>query len=246
MRWVRGGALTIALVAQVGCGWIQKPSWNKPWTYRAAVAAGVCCAAGSGVGMWIQTERRGTSRIVVVDDHVEEVKDDKDLWKGALIGCAIGIPVCGALGHIFLDPPAEPEPTPPPPSPTGEELPPGGVAVKAKRRIVLRGVYFDFDRADIRPDSRPVLDEAAELLKDPAAEVEQLVVEGHTDATGIDEYNQALSVRRAEAVYRYLVNRGVPPEIMRVEGHGESRPVASNESEEGRAQNRRVELRVVQ
>jgi OOP family OmpA-OmpF porin len=67
-------------------------------------------------------------------------------------------------------------------------------------------------------------------------------VEGHTDWIGSEEYNQALSVRRAEAVYRYLVNRGVEPERFTVEGFGKSRPIASNDTEAGRAQNRRVEL----
>lgn len=242
------GVLALILATQLGCGVIQKPSWNKPWGPRAAIAAGVCCAAGTGVGIAIQNERRGTSSLTVVQpdgtSEIRKVKDDRELWKGALIGCAVGIPVCGILGHIFLDPAAVEE-APPPPVPTGEELPPVGVEVKPKRRIVLRGVYFDFDRADIRPDSRPVLDEAADLVTSAGAELEQLVVEGHTDALGTDEYNQALSVRRAEAVFRYLVNQGVSPELMRIEGYGESRPVASNEDEEGRAQNRRVELRVL-
>jgi outer membrane protein OmpA-like peptidoglycan-associated protein len=111
-----------------------------------------------------------------------------------------------------------------------------------RRRIVLRGVNFDFNRADIRPDSRPILDQAVDVLREN--EDVHVVVEGHTDAVGTDEYNRALSVRRAEAVFRYLVNRGIPPERLRVEGFGESRPVASNDDEAGRAQNRRVELRV--
>lgn len=242
------GVLALILASQLGCGVIQKPSWDKPWGPRAAIAAGICCAAGTGVGIAIQNERRGTSSLTIVQPdgspEIRKVKDDRELWKGALIGCAVGIPVCGILGHIFLDPAAVAE-APPPPVPTGEELPPVGVEVKPKRRIVLRGVYFDFDRADIRPDSRPVLDEAAEIVTAARDEIEQLVVEGHTDALGTDEYNQALSIRRAEAVFRYLVNQGVPPELMRIEGYGESRPVASNEDEEGRAQNRRVELRVL-
>jgi OOP family OmpA-OmpF porin len=242
------GVLAFILAAQLGCGAIQKPSWDKPWGKGAAIAAGVCCAAGTGIGILIQNERRGTSTLIKTNpdggQEIRKVKDDRELWKGALIGCAVGIPVCGVLGHIFLDPAAAVEPTPPP-VPTGEELPPGGVEVKPKRRIVLRGVYFDFDRSDIRPDSRPVLDEAAEIVTAARQDIEQLVVEGHTDAQGTDEYNQALSIRRAEAVFRYLINGGVPPELMRIEGYGESRPVASNEDEEGRAQNRRVELRVL-
>ena len=119
-------------------------------------------------------------------------------------------------------------------------LPPSLRAPPVKRRIVLRGVNFDFNSAEIRPDARPVLDQAAELLKEnPEVDVR---VEGHTDSVGSVEYNQALSLRRAEAVYRYLVNRGVDPERFTVEGLGKSRPIANNDTEAGRAQNRRVEL----
>jgi OOP family OmpA-OmpF porin len=108
---------------------------------------------------------------------------------------------------------------------------------------VLRGVHFDFNKSDIRPDSRPILNEAGEILKEnPDVRIS---VEGHTDAIGSDQYNQQLSLRRAEAVFRYLVNHGIPPERMEVIGYGKRHPVASNDTDSGRAQNRRVELRVV-
>ncbi len=112
-----------------------------------------------------------------------------------------------------------------------------------KRRIVLRGVQFDFDSSEIRSDAKPVLDRAVEMLGENG-EV-NVVVDGYTDSVGTDEYNLALSIRRAEAVYRYLVNRGIAPERLRVQGFGEARPVASNDTDSGRAQNRRVELRVM-
>jgi OOP family OmpA-OmpF porin len=112
-----------------------------------------------------------------------------------------------------------------------------------KKRIVLRGVNFDFNSAELRPDSGPILDQAVAVLGENSDVL--VVVEGHTDNIGNDEYNQALSVQRAEAVFRYLVNRGIAPERLRTEGHGESRPVATNDTEQGRAQNRRVELRVM-
>jgi OOP family OmpA-OmpF porin len=71
-----------------------------------------------------------------------------------------------------------------------------------------------------------------------------IVVAGYTDAIGGDEYNQALSVRRAEVLYRYLVNHGVAPERLRAVGYGKTHLVADNATESGRAQNRRVELQV--
>jgi outer membrane protein OmpA-like peptidoglycan-associated protein len=69
------------------------------------------------------------------------------------------------------------------------------------------------------------------------------VVEGHTDSTGADAYNQALSERRANSVLRYLVDAGVPASRLSAQGFGESQPVADNDTAEGRAQNRRVVLR---
>jgi OOP family OmpA-OmpF porin len=69
------------------------------------------------------------------------------------------------------------------------------------------------------------------------------VVEGHTDSTGADAYNQALSERRANAVLKYLVDAGVPAARLSARGFGESEPVADNDTAEGRAQNRRVVLR---
>ena len=72
-----------------------------------------------------------------------------------------------------------------------------------------------------------------------------LIAVGHTDAIGTDGYNQSLSIRRVEAVKAYLVSKGVPAGQIRTEGKGESQPVASNQTRDGRAQNRRVEIEVV-
>ena len=232
--------LLLAVALQAGCGAIQKPGWRKPWGKGTWIPALVCGAIGAGVGVAIQNERPGCSTITIDGQRFRDC-DDEDLWKGAVIGAPIGAVVCAILGHVFLDPAPEIEEPPPPPlpPPTPEPTPEPVI----KRRIVLRGVNFDFNRADIRPDSRPILDQAVEVLRDNPGVL--IVSEGHTDAVGSDEYNLALSIRRAEAVFRYLVNRGIAPERLRVEGFGESRPVATNDTDSGRAQNRRVELRVL-
>jgi OOP family OmpA-OmpF porin len=108
---------------------------------------------------------------------------------------------------------------------------------------VLRGVNFDFDKATIRPDAAEILAEAARILReDPDIYVS---VDGHTDARGTDQYNERLSERRAQAVVEYLTRLDVSRSRLRAQGFGESRPVASNDTEEGRAQNRRVELNVI-
>jgi len=250
MRGASRTALTVVLLLQWGCSaanrpsWLQEPGWKKPWTYRSGVAAAVCAAIGAGAGVGIQEARTGCGTVtqngVPISRSCTSISNSNDdtfwVW-GALIGAFSGAVLCGILGHVFLDPAsrAELEPPPPPPPPT-----PVAAPAPIKQRIVLRGVNFAFNSSDIQPAARPVLDEAAEILKaNPGVTVR---VEGHTDSIGSDEYNQALSLRRAESVYRYLVNRGVDPERFRVEGFGESRPVASNNTEVGRAQNRRVEL----
>jgi outer membrane protein OmpA-like peptidoglycan-associated protein len=239
MSSVAKTVLLLLLCLQVGCAAIQKPTWRKPIGKGTWIPALVCSAIGAGVGIAIQNERRGCTTIEINDQRTRDC-DDRDLWKGAVIGAPIGAAVCALLGHLFLDPAPEvtlPEPPPPPPTPEPEPEP------VVKKRLVLRGVRFDFDSAELRPDSLPILDEAVLLLGDNRDIL--VVTEGHTDSRGTDAYNQALSVRRAEAVYRYLVNRGIAPERLTIRGFGETQPVASNETEMGRAQNRRVELRVV-
>jgi outer membrane protein OmpA-like peptidoglycan-associated protein len=119
---------------------------------------------------------------------------------------------------------------------TREPVPP------MQKRIVLRGVNFDFDKATIRKEARPILDEAIATLQREGTV--SIVAEGHTDSKGTDAYNENLSMRRANAVRDYLVAGGIAPSRIQVQGFGESRPVASNDTEDGRAQNRRVELRV--
>ena len=125
---------------------------------------------------------------------------------------------------------AAPPPPPPPPAPP------------AKRKIVLRGVNFDFDKSNIRADARPVLDEAIRVLQTEGGIA--VIAEGHTDAKGTDAYNQRLSERRAASVRDYLVKGGISASRIRTVGYGESRPVATNATDEGRAQNRRVELKI--
>jgi outer membrane protein OmpA-like peptidoglycan-associated protein len=134
--------------------------------------------------------------------------------------------------HRFL-PAAPPPPAPPPP-------PPVAAAPPMKKKIVLRGVNFDFDKYNIRPDAVPILEEAAKTLKD---ESELTVsVNGYTDAIGSAEYNQRLSERRANSVKNYLETLGVSGSRLTAQGFGKTNPVASNDTAEGRAQNRRVEL----
>lgn len=104
-------------------------------------------------------------------------------------------------------------------------------------------ITFGFNRSDLQPQFRPVLDRLASTL----TEYNQTIIEvaGHTDSVGSDAYNMDLSRRRANNVASYLQGRGVSQQRMEIVAAGESRPIASNDTEDGRARNRRVEITLV-
>jgi outer membrane protein OmpA-like peptidoglycan-associated protein len=101
-------------------------------------------------------------------------------------------------------------------------------------------INFDFDSATIREDGKPVIDGLAQALQRCPQRL--IRVEAHSDSIGSEQYNLALSDRRAAAVYMYLTEHGVPEAMLESKGYGAAEPIASNETEEGRAKNRRVEI----
>ena len=109
-------------------------------------------------------------------------------------------------------------------------------------RAIIYGIYFDYDKATIRPDSEETLSRILKAIK--ARPDVKLVIEGHTDAHGSDAYNQTLSDKRAQSVVNWLVSHGIAKEKLRAKGFGESRPVADNSKPDGRALNRRVEIAI--
>ena len=190
--------------------------------------------------------------------------DDKSLPSNGSYGDWIySVGLSFDFGGKAAPPPPPPPPPPaakaPPPNPDldGDGVPnerdkcpntrPGAVVdldgCEVEAVIALDGVYFDFDKATLKPEAMVVLNEAAALLD----QHERVVVEvaGHTDSIGTEAYNQGLSVRRADAVKDYLVSKGVTASRLSARGYGESQPVASNDTEAGRAENRRVELIVL-
>jgi outer membrane protein OmpA-like peptidoglycan-associated protein len=101
-------------------------------------------------------------------------------------------------------------------------------------------VTFDTNSYAIKPSFAPVLDQVAQTLQQNPEVIAQVV--GHTDSTGQPAYNQTLSVNRAQSVVNYLSQRGVAPQRLSAEGRGDTQPIADNNTEAGRAQNRRVEI----
>ncbi len=107
----------------------------------------------------------------------------------------------------------------------------------------LEGVFFDFDKATIKPEGKTILDKDVALMKkDKSLDVS---IEGYCDYIGSDEYNQKLSERRANSVLDYLAQNGIDKSRMRAVGFGRTKPIAPNTTEEGRAKNRRVELHII-
>lgn len=107
-------------------------------------------------------------------------------------------------------------------------------------RAPLYGVLFDFNQATLRPESESVLGRALSAIR--AAETRAFEIQGHTDNVGGDAYNQKLSESRARTVMQWFVSRGIEPSRLTARGYGRQQPVADNDSDEGRAKNRRVEL----
>jgi OmpA-OmpF porin, OOP family len=130
-----------------------------------------------------------------------------------------------------VEPPPVPQPSPSP----SPQMPATGTNI-----VSLDGTHFDFDKSTLRPAAITKLDAAVKIMNDnPGIEIN---IEGHTDSVGSDAYNEKLSERRAAAVRAYLVREGIDDSRLNSIGYGESRPEASNDTAEGRAQNRRVDL----
>lgn len=109
--------------------------------------------------------------------------------------------------------------------------------------IILKNIFFDFDRATLRKESIPELGRLIELLeKVPSMKIE---ISGHTDSRGSHQYNHTLSESRSKTVVDYLVNKGIKKSRLTYKGHGETKPVATNDTEEGRQENRRTEFKIL-
>jgi outer membrane protein OmpA-like peptidoglycan-associated protein len=190
---------------------------NPDGTYeykRTAIGALAGAAVGAGAGALIGGK--------------------KHAGRGALIGGAGGAVVGGAIGNYMDRQAAE----------LKRRLPEAAIERQGDKLYVAlpAGILFDVNKDVVKPDAKASLAKAAEVLvKYPDT---YITVEGHTDSTGSDQYNQELSQRRATRVRDVLTQDGVPAARLDVKGYGESDPIADNATEEGRQANRRVQLEI--
>ena len=111
--------------------------------------------------------------------------------------------------------------------------------------VIPTAALFDFDKAELKEEGKVAIEEYRKQLRPELSEAHEGIIIGHTDSVGDADYNIGLSMRRAEAVSAYLVSTGVDPAKLRELGRGESDPIASNDTKEGQAENRRVEIVVI-
>lgn len=180
----------------------------------------------------VQAEvRAGGLPALVVDDRIKDCS------------CRL-FPQC--CPQPIVEPAPVPAPVPEPvPAPAPVVVPPPAPVPKPviieKGRQTLN-VEFDFDKSTIKKGYYQDIDNLAQVMKDyPDLSV---VIEGHTDSVGTAAYNKKLSQERADAVKKYMVEKGIDANRLKAQGFGKDKPIASNETNEGRQQNRRVEAAV--
>ncbi|WP_431023289.1 OmpA family protein [Halomonas sp. H5] len=213
-----GSALALGLSGCASSG--SNPSASDRAWYQEPL---VCGIAGGLIG--------GSIGYATSSDSDE----DTGVAVGSTAGATIGALLCADHSP---EPVAEPAPMPEPaPEPEVPEFEP----------VVLSSeVNFAFDSAELTPAARTTLDDVARrLTENERSQDIRVHIAGHTDSRGSDQYNLGLSQRRADSVRDYLISRGVAGNRLVARGFGEERPVASNETDAGRAENRRVELDVL-
>jgi outer membrane protein OmpA-like peptidoglycan-associated protein len=152
---------------------------------------------------------------------------------GAVVGGVTGAVVGGAIGYK-LDQQAK----------ELEKIPNTEVERKEDRLVVTMSdaVLFDVNSAALKPQAQTTLTQMADVMMNyPETDI---LVKGHTDSMGTEKYNQELSERRSKAVTNYLITKGIPTSRITAVGFGETMPIASNDTPEGRQQNRRVEIEI--
>jgi OOP family OmpA-OmpF porin len=207
-------ALTVALTAS-GC------ATHRHWG-MCAVGGGLLGATAGGVGTG-----------VIKFNAADNTPSDRTMAGYTAAGAAVGGIVGALLGHYICDPVEEPvaQAAPPP-----VEAPPASGTQIAE----LRGTHFAFDSSRLTSEGEAILNDAVAVMN--KHQTINVRIEGNTDSVGSDAYNMKLGQRRADSVESYLVSQGISASRLSTVSFGETKPVASNDTDEGRAQNRRVDL----
>ena len=233
MREARFVSLIVLLFFVTGCAQL---TYRKKAALTGAAICGVVGAAAGGV--------------IAHNSNDHGISEGQGIPIGAITGALL----CGSLAYLFAEepkaapaPPPPPKPAPPPrveaPPPPPPPAPPPRVEPPPKSRtIILDDVLFDFDKIDIKPTGRRILDRLVKFLNENRDK--RIDLEGHTDWIGTEKYNQGLSERRAASVRNYLIKMGVSSSRITARGFGEARRIANNQTSEGRAKNRRVEVKI--
>lgn len=202
----------------------------------AALLAG-CVTTNPYTGERANTAKGATAGAVAGAVLGNVVAGKGDRTKGALIGAAVGAVVGGAIGHQMDQQEAQ----------LRQQLANTGVEIQRQgdtiRLQAPEAITFATGSAQLQPRFLTVLDQLAQSVQQYPNTL--IRIEGHADATGSAAFNQTLSENRAQAVASYLMQRGVDPRRIVAVGFGSSRPIASNATPEGRAQNRRVEILLI-
>ena len=221
---------------------------NHSWMAEAGVGAltGIGSQSGS-TRLQLRTEAKYRREFIQNNELIPN--NPSDVVFGVGLQLSFGNPT-RPVPVVAAAPPPEPAPiareavVAPPPEPCHA---PAGFQVDAnchiiEQTVVVRAVDFEFNSTQLTVPAQHTLDEvAAALLTQPELNV---VVQGHTDSIGTESYNLGLSQRRAEAVKAYLIGRGLSAAVLTAKGFGKTKPIATNETAEGRAQNRRVAFEV--
>ena len=170
-----------------------------------------------------------------------------------LVGCAapqtgrVCTPVASWASPAFRC--VTPDGAPPPVAPAPVEAPPPEAPppaeVKEETIDLKEKVEFETDSAQLKEGSKPVLDGVVKVMKDHP-EIAKIRIDGHTDSTSTPEHNQTLSEQRAASVKEYLTSKGIAAGRLSSKGFGQSKPIDDNNTESGRAANRRVEIHIVE
>lgn len=268
---VEGAVLTVrgpGGVREVTTGvapYVFDTNQGEAWAFAAAQGA---CLRGeatvtAGEGrtealVELRPARGASATVVVVDAAGQPVPDARTTWTGGDPAC-----VSGEAGAAGVAQPAAPgsysvQVSAPGYKPKVVEvtlaagdarelrvtLDPARAAVVGAQIVINTPIFFDVGKDSIRADSLPVLEDVLEILR-KHPEFTKIEIAGHTDSDGGEAANLSLSQRRVESVRRWFIQRGIEPDRMVARGYGESQPIDTNATEDGRARNRRVEFNIL-